>query len=130
MNYLPKIFATKFSYFSKVSPIGTMGYMFGSMIVILMLVLVISELHVLLVAPLFSGYILFVLGVMSAKFYSRKPVILTDPVAVKIASTDISNNIAKVGKSLFELVFLLFFYFMLFGALLFLLAPLLVLSFT
>ncbi|CCN38129.1 conserved membrane hypothetical protein [Vibrio nigripulchritudo SO65] len=129
MNYLPKMFAKKFGYFASLSLFAALGYMFGSTIVMILLVIVVSELNGLLIGPLFSGYILFVLGVMAAKFYSRKSVILTDPIAVKIASTDISNNVSKIGNSLFEWVFLLFFHFILLGAVLFLLAPLLALAF-
>ncbi|OEE99374.1 hypothetical protein [Vibrio genomosp. F10] len=125
MYYLPKLLAEKLSYFSKFSILGIWAISFASMILFALIASAIASLNELLVAPAFSIYLLFVLGIVSAKFFARKKVILTDPVAVRIAASDAGDSAAKVGKTLSEIVFLLCFYFFLFGCIFFALSPLL-----
>ncbi|CAH6843922.1 conserved membrane hypothetical protein [Vibrio chagasii] len=125
MYYLPKLLAEKLSYFSKFSILGIWAISFASMILFALIASAIASLNELLVAPAFSIYLLFVLGIVSAKFFARKKIILTDPVAVRIAASDAGDSAAKVGKTLSEIVFLLCFYFFLFGCVFFALSPLL-----
>ncbi|TOG33003.1 hypothetical protein CGJ03_23380 [Vibrio parahaemolyticus] len=128
MYYLPKLLAEKFAYFNKFSILSIWAISFISMVLFAFIASLIASLNELLVAPSFSIYLLFVLGMISAKFFSRKKVILTGPVAVKIAATDAGETVAKVGKTLSEIVFLLFFYFFLIGCVFFVLSPLLLLA--
>ncbi|MCQ8868466.1 hypothetical protein [Vibrio splendidus] len=128
MYYLPKLLAEKFAYFNKFSILSIWAISFISMVLFAFIASVIASLNELLVAPAFSIYLLFILGMISAKFFSRKKVILTGPVAVKIAATDAGESVAKVGKTLSEIVFLLLFYFFLFGCVFFVLSPLLLLA--
>ncbi|MGC9494546.1 hypothetical protein, partial [Vibrio genomosp. F10] len=119
------LLAEKLSYFSKFSILGIWAISFASMILFALIASAIASLNELLVAPAFSVYLLFVLGIVSAKFFARKKIILTDPVAVRIAASDAGDSAAKVGKTLSEIVFLLCFYFFLFGCIFFALSPLL-----
>ncbi|NOJ06032.1 hypothetical protein F0236_20055 [Vibrio splendidus] len=125
MYYLPKLLAEKFAYFGKFSILGIWAISFASMILLAFIASLIASLNELLVAPAFSIYLLFVLGIVSAKFFSRKKIILTGPVAVRIAASDAAESAAKIGKTLSEIVFLLCFYFFLFGCVFFALSPLL-----
>lgn len=127
MYYLPKLLAEKFAYFGKFSIFSLWGISFASMILFAFIASVIAE---LLVAPVFSFFLLFVLGIVSAKFFSRKKIILTGPVAVMIAASDAGESAAKVGKKLSEIVFLLWFYFCLFVCVFFASSPLLLWKYT
>ncbi len=130
MYYLPKLLAEKFAYFGKFSIFGIWGISFASMILFAFIASAIASLNELLVAPAFSIYLIFVLGIFSAKFFSRKKIILTGPVAVRIAASDAGESAAKVGKTLSEIIFLLCFYFFLFGCVFFALSPLLFWAYT
>ncbi|TOG43945.1 hypothetical protein CGJ01_23225 [Vibrio parahaemolyticus] len=130
MYYLPKLLAEKFAYFSKFSIFGIWAISFASMILFAFIASTIASLNELLVAPVFSIYLIFVLGIFSAKFFSRKKIILTGPVAVRIAASDAGESTAKVGKTLSEIIFLLCFYFFLFGCVFFALSPLLFWAYT
>ena len=130
MYYLPKLLAEKFAYFGKFSIFGIWAISFVSVILFTFIASVIASLNELLVAPAFSIYLVFVLGIVSAKFFSRKKIILTGPVAVRIAASDAGESAAKVGKTLSEIIFLLCFYFFLFGCVFFALSPLLFWSYT
>ena len=72
MYYLPKLLAEKFAYFGKFSIIGIWAISFASMILFAFIASAIASLNELLVAPAFSIYLIFVLGIVSAKFFSRK----------------------------------------------------------
>ena len=130
MYYLPKLLAEKFAYFGKFSIFSIWGISFASMILFAFIASVIASLNELLVAPVFSFFLLFVLGIVSAKFFSRKKIILTGPVAVRIAASDAGESAAKVGKKLSEIVFLLCFYFCLFACVFFASSPLLLWKYT
>ncbi|PTO96015.1 hypothetical protein CWO08_10175 [Vibrio sp. 10N.286.48.B8] len=130
MYYLPKLLAEKFAYFGKFSIFGIWAISFASMILFAFIASVIASLNELLVAPAFSIYLIFVLGIVSAKFFSRKKIILTGPVAVRIAASDAGESAAKVGKTISEIIFLLCFYFFLFGCVFFALSPLLFWAYT
>ncbi len=88
MGYLPKWLASKFGYFSTQSIMKIWGWLFGAMLVMVLIIPLVSYMSELLVFPLVSVYLIFITGVMSAKFYARKPIILTDPIAVKLSATD------------------------------------------
>ncbi|EGQ8117941.1 hypothetical protein I7103_004831 [Vibrio parahaemolyticus] len=130
MYYLPKMFAEKFAYFNKFSILSIWAISFVSMVLFAFIASAIASLNELLVAPAFSIHLLFVLGMVSAKFFSRKKVILTGPVAVRIAASDAGESAAKVGKTISEIIFLLCFYFFLFGCVFFALSPLLFWAYT
>ena len=130
MYYLPKLLAEKFAYFGKFSIFGIWAISFVSVILFTFIASVIASLNELLVAPAFSIYLIFVLGIVSAKFFSRKKIILTGPVAVRIAASDAGESAAKVVKTLSEIIFLLCFYFFLFGCVFFALSPLLLWAYT
>ncbi len=130
MYYLPKLLAEKFAYFGKFSIFGIWAISFASMILFAFIASAIASLNELLVAPAFSIYLIFVLGIVSAKFFSRKKIILTGPVAVRIAASDAGESAAKVGKTISEIIFLLCFYFFLFGCVFFALSPLLFWAYT
>ncbi len=125
MYYLPKLLAQKFVYFNKFSIFSLWAISFGSMILFAFIASVVASLNELLVGPMFSIYLLFLLGTASAKFFARKKVTLTGPVAVRVVATDAGEALAKVGSTLSEIVFLLCFYFFLFGCVFFALSPLL-----
>ncbi|WP_104023904.1 hypothetical protein [Vibrio hyugaensis] len=130
MYYLPKLLAEKFAYFGKFSIFGIWAISFASMILFAFIASAIASLNELLVAPAFSIYLIFVLGIVSAKFFSRKKIILTGPVAVRIAASGAGESAAKVVKTLSEIIFLLCFYFFLFGCVFFALSPLLFWAYT
>lgn len=130
MYYLPKLLAEKFAYFGKFSIFGIWAISFVSVILFTFIASVIASLNELLVAPAFSIYLIFVLGIVSAKFFSRKKIILTGPVAVRIAASAAGESAAKVAKTLSEIIFLLCFYFFLFGCVFFALSPLLLWAYT
>ncbi|HGZ6776484.1 TPA: hypothetical protein ACOLZV_004437 [Vibrio parahaemolyticus] len=130
MYYLPKMLAEKFAYFNKFSILSIWAISFVSMVLFAFIASAIASLNELLVAPAFSIHLLFVLGMVSAKFFSRKKVILTGPVAVRIAASDAGESAAKVGKTISEIIFLLCFYFFLFGCVFFALSPLLFWAYT
>ena len=130
MYYLPKLLAEKFAYFGKFSIFGIWAISFVSVILFTFIASVIASLNELLVAPAFSIYLIFVLGIVSAKFFSRKKIILTGPVAVRIAASAAGESAAKVAKTLSEIIFLLCFYFFLFGCVFFALSPLLFWAYT
>lgn len=130
MYYLPKLLAEKFAYFGKFSIFGIWAISFVSVILFTFIASVIASLNALLVAPAFSIYLIFVLGIVSAKFFSRKKIILTGPVAVRIAASAAGESAAKVAKTLSEIIFLLCFYFFLFGCVFFALSPLLFWAYT
>ena len=100
MYYLPKLLAEKFTYFGKFSIFGIWTISFASMILFAFITSPIASLNELLVAPAFSIYLIFVLGIVSVKFFSRKKIILTGPVAVRIAASDAGESAAKVGKTI------------------------------
>ncbi len=125
MYYLPKLLAEKFAYFGKFSIFTIWAISFASMILFTFIASALVSLNELLVAPAFSIYLIFVLGIVSAKFFSRKKIILTGPVAARIAASDVGESAAKVGKTISEIIFLLCFYFFLFGCVFFALSPLL-----
>lgn len=130
MYYLPKLLAEKFAYFGKFSIFGIWAISFASVILFTFIASAIASLNELLVAPVFSICLIFVLGIVSAKFFSRKKIILTGPVAVRIAASDAGESAAKVAKTLSEIIFLLCFYFFLFGCVFFALSPLLFWAYT
>ncbi|MFV8458850.1 hypothetical protein ACNO5M_27615 [Vibrio owensii] len=130
MYYLPKLLAEKFAYFGKFSIFGIWAISFASMILFAFIASALASLNELLVAPAFSIYLIFVLGIVSAKFFSRKKIILTGPVAVRIAASGAVESAAKVVKTLSEIIFLLCFYFFLFGCVFFALSPLLFWAYT
>ncbi|QFT12961.1 hypothetical protein [Vibrio sp. THAF190c] len=130
MYYLPKLLAEKFAYFGKFSIFGIWAISFASVILFIFIASAIASLNALLVAPAFSIYLVFVLGIVSAKFFSRKKIILTGPVAVRIAASAAGESAAKVAKTLSEIIFLLCFYFFLFGCVFFALSPLLFWAYT
>ncbi|MDA0130592.1 hypothetical protein OH458_21240 [Vibrio sp. MarTm2] len=130
MDYLPKLLAKKFGYFSELSIFRIWGIVFGLMLSLSLITPLVASLSELLIAPMFSVFMLFVVGVMSAKFYARKAVIFTDPLAVKVAASSAGKELSKVSKTLVEIVFSLFVYFMLFGCIFLALSPLLILAYT
>ena len=130
MYYLPKLLAEKFAYFGKFSIFGIWAISFASMFLFAFIASAIASLNELLVAPAFSICLIFVLGIVSAKFFSRKKIILTGPVAVRIAASAAGESAAKVAKTLSEIIFLLCFYFFLFGCVFFALSPLLFWAYT
>ncbi|MDK9762389.1 hypothetical protein KI743_10270 [Vibrio sp. D420a] len=113
MYYLPKLLAAKFFYFNRFSIPTLWVLSFVLAILFTLGALMVASLNKILFAPVFSVYLVFVLGFASAKFFSRKKIILTGPIAVRVAASNIGNSMSKIGATLSEILFLMFFYFLL-----------------
>ncbi|WP_039850639.1 MULTISPECIES: hypothetical protein [Grimontia] len=130
MFYLPKWFAQKFAYFKDSSILSIWLTCFAMMILFAVFLPLITSISDMLFGPAASILLLCFLGMMSAKYFARKKIILTGPIAVRVAASDAGETAAKIGKTISDIFFLLFFYFWLFSCLFIALSPLLFLALT
>ena len=111
MHYLPCLLAKKFYFFAKLSTFQVWGVIFGPMILLAFSTPFISSINEYLIMPMFGAFFLYSIGIISARYYARKPVILTDPLAVRVTASEMGDQLGKYWGKLLELVFLFFFYF-------------------
>ncbi|MFZ3431485.1 hypothetical protein [Vibrio harveyi] len=130
MHYLPYLLARKFNFFAKLSIFQIWGVIFGPMILLALSMPFIASLSGYLIMPLFGAFSLYTIGVISSKYYVRKFVILTDPLAVKVSASEMGDQLGKLGGKLLEFVFLFFFYFTLLMCIILIFVPFLVIAYT
>ncbi len=113
MNYLPNLLARRFGYFSNFSIFGVWCSLLSAMIALVIAIPIVASVSNLLVAPTAGLFVLFFAGVISAKFYARRPIIMTEPIAVKFAASNAGDKVTKAGGTLVEIIFSLFIHFVL-----------------
>lgn len=130
MHYLPRLLAKKFHFFAGLSTFQFWGVTFGPMILLTLSTPFIASISEYLITPLLGVFCLYAIGVTSARYYARKPIVLTDPMVVKVTASEMGEQLGKLGGKLLEIVFLFFFYFTILMCIILVLLPFLDIAYT
>ena len=108
MEYLPKKLAAYFHLYADTSSIKVIASIFGGLVLIMAL----SAIHdfvAMFIAPLlFALIFIAVLGIASARHYSREQFYTTHPMLLYLTTSKVFNRVAPIVSRLSHLLFIAF----------------------